>query len=63
MPRAMRLTESENYKRLEREYPRLKKDKAHRRAFHDYLSNHYIRGVDKPITYQELKKAYLDFLP
>jgi len=61
MPSTTQIIESENYKRLERNYPKLKDDREHRRKFHDYLNGTYIRGVDKPVSYDELERAYRDF--
>lgn len=61
MSSTQQIIESSNYKRLEEEFPRLKNDRDHRRRFHEYLSNAYIRGVDKPSSYNDLRQAYLNF--
>ena len=61
MPSTQQVIESNNYRQLEDKYTRLKTDKDHRRAFHEYLSKAFIRDVDKPETYGQLEKAYLDF--
>lgn len=61
MSSTTQIIEAENYKRLERDHPRLRDDREHRRQFHEYLSRTFIRGVDKPITYDELERAYRDF--
>ncbi len=61
MSSATQIIEGENYKRLEKNHPELKDDREHRRKFHEYLSSVYIRGVDKPTTYDELERAYRDF--
>jgi len=66
MPRSGQLTESANYRRLEDAVERhtpnsLKHDRSHRSSFHSYLSNTYIRGIDKPDNWNELVDAYNDF--
>jgi hypothetical protein len=61
MARSQQLTESANYRRLEANYPKLKRDKSHRRAFHKFIENTFIKHVDKPTTYKELERAYLNF--
>jgi len=61
MARSLNEAEKAFMNRLENEYPKLKNDKDHRNAFHRYLEDTYIRGVDKPFGYEELKAAYLEF--
>lgn len=61
MSSTQQIIENSNYKRLEEEFPRLKNDRDHRRRFHEYLGSVYIRGVDKPSAYGELRQAYIDF--
>jgi len=55
------ITESDNYKSLEKNYPKLKTDKEHRRKFHDYLADMEKTDQKKPTAYQELEQAYKDF--
>lgn len=62
MSSTLQITTSVDYNILEKEYPRLEKDRNHRRGFLAYLSQQFIDDVDKPITYSELKAAYLDFI-
>jgi len=47
--------------RLINDFPELK-NPGNRNPFHRYLETHYVRGVDKPTSYEELKSAYFDFL-
>ena len=54
------MIEAHAYKRLEKEYPELLNG-AFRRQFHTHLANYFVRGIDKPISYEELKVVFLDF--
>lgn len=54
-------SEAENYKRLRGLYPALR-DREYAREFHQYLAKNYVRGIDKPISFDELYTAYLDFI-
>lgn len=58
MARSLRESEKANLQRLANEFPDLKSPE-HRGQFHRYLEDTYIRGVDKPLTYDELRQAYM----
>lgn len=58
MPQSPHITESQNYKRLESENPKLVSDKEHRRGFHEYLADMERHDENKPTTYEELAAAY-----
>lgn len=62
MSSTAQIIEGSNYKRLESDNRQLRDDPHHRREFHKYLEQVFIRGVDKPETYGELESAYKDFL-
>lgn len=59
--RSQRENEESNMKRLREEFPQLREEN-HANKFHRYLERHYIRNIDKPASYEELRNAYLDFL-
>jgi len=61
MPLSGRELESENMKRLERNYPRLQTDPQHRQEFHRFLGQSHKYGMDKPVSYEDLERAYRDF--
>ncbi len=61
MPRSHGETEKANHKRLRKSYPRLENDKGHRARFKRHLEQDFISGVDKPETYDQLERAYLNW--
>jgi len=61
MPRSVHETEAANFQRLMDNYSRLKNDRDHRERFKRHLEQDFIRGVDKPETYDQLERAYLNW--